>query len=312
MARRTHDIIFGVSGQAVAYRVAQGRPSSATFKVFRDITADDGEAEFSGDATVDSVSTSLSDSAGASNPNPRRLVLEDGTGVRVGRKYLLSEGGRREWIEPLEVDGGVVIARHALRGEYFAGASFESTYIEADIDDDWAADEDHLSDQEDPNPDYRIRWEISFSESSGHVAHSYFDLVRTPGGHGVTFHAIDSRWPGLMDALPYAHEGDRGQSIIDSAWRAVRGDIDAGAGLNDAAIRKPDAVDEAVILRVGMQMGQIGRAPGGIPPADFAQLTQAQYERHMERHFYHATGQPVAEGTGGGASFPSAVPRFVK
>lgn len=298
MARRTEDVVFGRAGQVLLLRVPQGRPASATFSVFADSVGDDGEEEFSGAATVDAVNTTVSTASGAGQADPRRLDLASTAGIVAGRKYLLNEGQVSEWVEPLQVTATHVRLRHPLVHAYSVAAAFVSTYIEAAVDDGWAADRGNISDLSDPNPDYRVRW-VSVIGGEEREAYSFFDLVRAPFQHAVDIADVALRFPGVADMLHASDRADQARALIDAAWRMVRLEL-AAAGLNDAAIMENEALDEAVTYAARRILAEGGTHPRTMDAAAFAELSVGAYERFMEKHFV-VKPPPTAKGSDSGA-----------
>ena len=116
--------------------------------------------------------------------------------------------------------------RHPLAGYYTTGATFVGTTITAAIDATWVADVSKLSVPTDPNPGYRVRWEIVVSGAT-YVAYSYFDLVRTPIVCQVDIDDINARAPGLEDSIPTEYAVEQGRPLVAAAWSAVQADLAA-------------------------------------------------------------------------------------
>jgi hypothetical protein len=310
MARRTEDVVYGRTGQTLLLRVPQGRPSAATFEVFAESVGDDGTAEFSGTATVDTVNTTLSAAAGPAQADPRRVELASTTGIIAGRKYLLSEGQVAEWVEPIEVAGAYVRLRDRLLHNFTTSATFVSTYVSADVDDVWVADRANLSDLSGPNPDYRVRWVATVGGVEREV-YSFFDLVRAPFEHAVSIGDVALRFPGVAEMLHASDRTDQARALIDSAWRMVRLEL-AASGLNDTAIMEHEALDEAVTYAARLVLAEGGTHPRSMDAAGFAEIARATYERFMEKHFLVLLRPRVAVGSDSAAVTKTAQPFWVK
>jgi hypothetical protein len=298
MARRTDDIVFGQVGQRLLHRVQQGRPSNAAFQVFAESVGDDASPEFVGEAALDSVDTTLSAIAGATLADPRRIPIASTAGIVRGRKYLISDDGQSEWVEPLVIAADHVRIRDRLAGSYTAAAAFVSTYLAADISDAWVADRTNLSDLADPNPDYRVRWLIAIDDQPL-VAYSYFDLVRSTFEHAIDIADIARRMPGVVEMLTVADRLDQAHAIIDDAWRTVRLDL-AGLDVNDAALREDESVDEAVTLAARLLLAEGGLHPRAFSAAEFLMMARERYERFFEKHFAARLRVPIASGSDSG------------
>lgn len=294
MPRRTEDIVWNVTGQTLRHRAPQGRPTSATFKVFAESMGDDGTPEFTGAATVDSVNTTVSSSSGASQSDPRRLNVASTAGVVVGRKLLVAEGQKQEWVEPLQVGTGYLLLRDRLLGDYTTAATVQSCDITAAVDAAWVADLSNLSDLSDPNPDYRVRWSIVIAGVT-HIAYSFFELVRAPRVLHVDLVDLGARWPGLAEMLGRADQGDQGRSILEGAWRMVRVEL-AGINLNDTAVMEDERLDEAVIHAAFVVLAEAGIHPRAFAPVEYVRIKAERFDRFIEQHFKIGKGVPRAGG----------------
>jgi hypothetical protein len=311
MARSTTDIIFGVTGQTAAYRCLQGRPTSATFDVFEDYADDDATAEFSGSATVDSVSTSVDASSGNSQADPHKISLTATTSIVTGRKYLISENSKQERVEPIEiVSADYIRVRHPLRNDYTTAATFVGTTITAAIDSTWVADAGNISDHMDPNPDYRVRWEILVGGDTI-VAYSYLDLVRSTVTHQIDIGDLNDRAPGLHDTLPQEYEATQGRALIDAAWRSVQAKL-SSLRIDTDALRDDQFTDELTILRALNLLAMGGWHPAGMSTSDYIAETRSDYDRFIEQHLQVKIAHPLASGSSSGATTVSALPFWSK
>jgi hypothetical protein len=304
------DILFGVTGQSITYRAMQGRPSSATCTVFDDGTDDDGTAEFTVAATVDSVSTGITTSAGPSQADPTLFGVSTTAGFQVGRKYVLSEEGVREWVEVVEILASSVRVRYPLKNDFTVAAVIDGTTLSAVVDATWVASEDNLSDNGNPFPDYRARWEYVVGGVT-YVSWSYFDVVRGIVAHEVDIADVTARQPGLHDSLPVDYVRDQGRAFVDSAWRAVRADFQS-VGMDVAAVRDDEVIDELVILRCLWMFAESGWRPPQFDSATFVELKRTGYERFWEQHIKVTNKHPVAAGTGANAERAAARPLWRK
>lgn len=307
--RSTTDLVFGVLGQTLSLRVMQGRPTSATFTVLEDYANDDAAAEFSGTATLDAVTTVLTAASGAGQTDAHRINLTT-TGIVTGRKYLLSEGQRQEWIDPIEVGTGYIRARHPLANAYTTAATFVGTTITAAVDATWVAAEANISDHLDPNPDYRVRWAIVIGGVT-HIVYSYFDLVRSTVTHQVDIEDLNSRAPGLHDRLPTEYRAEQGRPLIDAAWRSVQAKL-ASLRIDTDALREDQSIDELVILRALYMLAMGGWHPLGMSSGEYITETRTDYERFVEQHFQVSLMHPVATSSGAGVDVVRAQPFWSK
>lgn len=288
-------ITFGVAGQVLSFQSLAGAASAATFSAFKDTATDDSTPEFSGAATLDTVATTLSAVAGPAQANPQRVPLTSTAGVTAGRRYLLSESSRREWVDVVEVGAGYALARYPLVSDYTTAATFVGTTLTAAVPDVWAASTTNLVDPADPAPRYRCRWLMTIAGAQV-VAYSYFDLAIADIGHSVQIGDINARAPGLKDSLPTDYRIDEGRPLIAEAWRSVRLDV-AASGVDTLAVRNDEVLNELVILRCLRALAEGGWKPMGFDLASYIQLTTSNYDRFFERHILPIT--KLATGTGG-------------
>lgn len=282
--RATSDIVYGVTGQTLRHRVRSGQPSAATFAVYADDAADDDDPEFSGTATVDTVSTTLLSAAGASQSDPTLIELTSTAGIVAGRQYLIAKGGKREWVCPAEVLSGSIYTNAPLQNDYaVSGSTFKGCDVTAAVDATWVADSGNLSDPQNPDPDYRVIWTITI-DGATRLELTFFDLVRGGLGHGVTMHDVESRLWNVLEDIPVAHRGDQGQRIIDAAWEDVQSLL-AGQRVNDAAVRDAALIDQLLMKQIRLTFAINGFAPRGMAPDLAITLAREDMQRFFERHF---------------------------
>jgi hypothetical protein len=307
MARTTTDIIYNVTGQTLTYRVLQGQPSSATYIVLEDTSDDDATAEFSGSATVDSVSTTVDVTSGLGQVDQHKISLAATTSIAVGTKYLISDNSKKEWVEPIEiVSADYIRVRHPLRNSYSTSATFVGTTISAAVDSTWVAAEENISDHLDPNPDYRVRWAYVVSGVT-YIAYSYLDLVRSTVTHQVDIEDLNARAPGLHDTLPFEYQSQQGRSLIDSAWRATQAKL-ASLQIDTDAIRDDQFIDELVILRSLYMLAMGGWKPLGMSSSEYIAETRTDFERFIEQHIQVTLKHPLASGSSAGVEIVNRPP----
>ncbi|TXH41028.1 MAG: hypothetical protein E6Q97_38490 [Desulfurellales bacterium] len=303
------DLVFGISGQTLNRRVLPGRPSTASFAVFSDRVGDDETAQFSGTATIDATTTTTTAAAGYNTANPRALALTSATGFVVGRKYLLSGSGQREWVEPIELVGNAMTVRHAISGNYASGAMLESTYITAAVDDIWAASTASLSDALNPWADYRVRWQYQVA-GVDYVEYDELDLLRKNAMHNISIDDLAARMPGLRDRMPVDYRQDNGASIIDATWRALSAEL-AGIGKDLASQHYGTVMDEAMIRRGRLLVTEGGWAPHGIEWVSYLEFARADWAKFFDEHFRIVARGPQT-GVAGDAERVPAKPMWIK
>lgn len=311
MPRRTVALTYNVLGQTLELFVKNGRPSSATFAVYRQYDVTDATPEFSGAASVDSPNTTLNGSAGPSQADPNRVPLASVAGIAAGKRYLIAQNALQEWLDIVEVGATYVRARHPLQNDYTTGATFQSTYLSAAVDATFIQDLNKLSDLVDTAPDYRVKWTITIGGVSLPV-YSFFDVVRAAVGHDVELSDIDLAAPGVIDSMPVQYRAEGGRPLIDRAWSSVRAHFMA-LRLDVNAIREAEVIDELVILRAVKALAEGGWAPLGVDKTEYLRTARENYNTFVETHFQVTLKHAVQEqGAAFGASRSNSLPSWSK
>jgi hypothetical protein len=294
-------ITFGITSQTLEFRSLRGIPTSGTFKVFADYAGDDDTVEFEGSVTVDTTNTTIDAASGQGQTDPHKVNLTATTGITTGRKYLISEASKREWVEPIEiVSADYIRARHPLVNAYTTAATFVGTSMTAAVDSTWVAAEENLSDISDPNPDYRVRWSYVVGGVT-YVDFSYFDLVRAPAGHQVDISDLNAYAPGLKDSLPTEYKLEQGRPLLDAAWRSVRSEL-FNLSINVDSMRDSELLDELVIHRALVVLAMGGWKPSGFDSVpEYLTEVRSQYERFLEKNFAVTVKTPLDTGNTGAA-----------
>lgn len=297
--RRIAALTYGITGQTLDVLVRLGRPTSATFEVFRQSATDDGTPEFQGSATVDTPNTTLASAAGPAQSDPARIPLTSTTGIVKDRRYLLSQNSLQEWVDVVEVGSGYVRVRQQLQNDYTSGATFQSTYLTAAVNSSFIQNLSNLSDLLDTTPDYRVVWTVVVGGQT-YQLYTFFDVVRTPVLHNVEISDIDAAVPGLADTMPVELRAEQGRPLIDRAFSSVRADLVASQ-IDVNSLRDDEVMDELVILRTIRSLAEGGWAPPGVDKNLFLETSTKNYERFLERHIAVSLNHATASRDGASA-----------
>lgn len=312
--RRSQDLLYNVTVQSLLLMVRTGRPSSATFSVFRNYSDDEATAEFSGSATVDSVSTTVNASSGMTQADPQKINLASTTGIVLGRKYRLQQNAFYEWVEPVEIQASFVRVRYPLQNDYTSGATFQSTWLSGSVDATWIANKNNLSDLSDNAVDYRVKWTVVVSGVTT-VVYSHFDVVRSVQSHGLDIDDVNNRIPGLHDSLPVEYRQEEGRPLLDTAWDAVVSHF-ASLQVDVNELRDDYVLDELVLLRAIRVLAEGGWHPRDMDAIAFVELAQRNYNTFFDQHYAvmpkhqiqnnytSASAQTPAYGSGAGSLPP--------
>jgi hypothetical protein len=325
--RQNSVVIFAVTGQLLSHRVLQGRPTSATFAVFRDNADDNMTPEFSGSAAIDPVTTTLSAQAGQGTSDPQLVPLASTAGIQTGRKYLLAEASRRQWLEPVEINAGTIRTRHLLQTAFTSAATLQGTTISAAVDATWVADQNNITwfsntwyasgrygvmigDQNDPFPGFRVVWTFVV-DGQTYKEYSFFDVVRAVVSHHVDIDDVNARAPGLVDSLPLEYRAEDGRPLIDAAWLSVRAHL-TSVKIDVQSLRDDEVLDELVVLRSLRMLAETGWHPGAIDLGSYLKITTDNYNAFFSTHMQVTMKHRTAAGAGGAATLPEPLPFFRK
>src|SRR5688572_22100097 len=102
---KRQSLVYGQAGQEVEFfppEWVRGVPTGTpTYTIFEGAESNDGDSELTGNAAVDSVSTTVDQVSGYSLANRRRLYVAATTSLVRGRPYVLANAnGQRELVTP--------------------------------------------------------------------------------------------------------------------------------------------------------------------------------------------------------------------
>lgn len=276
------DILFGESGQSLAFDAPEGVPSSVTSVQVFAMTGGDALALDALDApALESVSTTFDADSGAAQADPTICNLAATASLAIGRSYLATDAlGQTELVQVRAITSGASVRSYfPLALNYASGDAFASTRITAALDATWVADANNVSDDSDPNPGYRVRWEYVVSGKT-YVHHTTMDLVRYAGETLVTPIDMESYYPNWADMLPSFHVADSGRRLIAQAYRDVMFDLHQ-IEVPDEQVRNPDVRDELVKLKTVARALRL-RFYEGAASADQAELAQRDYQARLD------------------------------
>lgn len=304
-------LLYNVTGQELFWDAPEGRPSAVTsVTVYEASAGDDGETEAAttGSAAVESNPATTFDASSAAGQRVCNLTAT--TGVEVGRRYLATNAeGETEWVEASEVEAGTVTARHNLFNSYAVGDDFESTRITVDVDSDWIASADNISDDMDPNPGYRVRW-VYVVAGFTCVQDSYFDVVRYRADHDVTALDVDAVMPGWIYSLPTEYREDQGAALIDAAYEDVTLDLHA-VDLPSEMLRNRKVL-RRLVIRKAILAGLRHQLRQGAPILDAVEDARGEYQSLLDSLVRVVSRTATAVDTSGGAGRRQAVSLWSK
>lgn len=318
--RATQELILVVSGVPSAQQYLHldcedRRPSAVADVQAWAASADDTsneEACTTGVAAVETnPSTTIATAAvGPAQSDPTAMVVSSGTGVVVGRQYLITEDntGANEFFEVVSVNGTTIKAKHPLKNDYSVGSTVQTTRWSIAVDTTWIADVSNLSPTFSPNPTYRLRWSATVNGNST-VYQTGFDVVRYPVNHGVTGLHVEAAHRGWLDRLPPDHQIDQGRALIEAAYQSVKFEL-YGDGKADQAVRNPELLARLVVMRCPLEAlyDNLNRGANVTAAVDVAEKRW----RQIYDQTFRAPIAAIDETGGGGASTNEPLPLWVR
>lgn len=306
---RHQDIEYNVTGQSLVWDCPEGRPSAVTSATVYSIsTGDDGTAETAttGIAAVETnPNTTIDAATGFGQSNPRVVYVAATTGFAVGRDYLItSADGAKEWFRCVEIDSGVsVTAAYPLQNAFASADTVQSTRISISVLDAFIQDVNNVSDDMDPNPSYRVRWQYTVGGVE-YVHDGYFDVVRYTSGHSVSPADMEAFVPNWQHNLPTYHQHDQGRRLIDEAFNQVRWDLHE-SDKADEMLRSADGIDELVKHRAWVQL-ELAQLQAGQGDTTGLDLALRMYRSRLDQLVRVVSRLPESTSTSGAATIVPA------
>lgn len=311
-------LIYNLTGQVVQLYLPEqevityGPPTAAAaYSAWRGDRSNDDTAEFSGTATLDAVSTTVSAAAGASQAIRRQVTLTSVSNIKPRTSYVLANvSGQREIVTPWEVGAAVVKLENELRNDYpitsstFKGLrhyfTIDSSFIQdaAKINAFTALDHGDIIRRVEPSPPYRLRWRYTTADGIAREHWTYFDVVRQRGTHNVTAADLRAHFPDILDEEWRSQRGQQFAQQIDAGWDRFCFDLRC-TGYPIDALREGPVVDELVLRASLMIIAAGGAAPGSRELNDYIRETREDYTRMFERAIGGALKAWIDTGTTG-------------
>jgi len=296
MRRFDHvSLIYGRTGQVVSFYppdavvTAEGAPTiAATYSVWRGIQGNNETALLAGSATLDTVSTTLTASAGYSQTNRRALTLSSTSNTGVGERYCIGSAdtvARREIVTLAQISSSTAaVAEEELSFDYASGSTFkglrhyftiDSTFIQTESNINvWGSQSGGILDPmvfgaNYPNtaaPSYRVRW-VYATGSTTRETWTTFDVCRKPAQANLSITDLRSVAPDLPYLEPAAQFGQNWAPQLVRAEMDVALDI-RGDGYDPNAINDPEFYDRLVLWKWAVNVGY-ALWIGGTKPAWF-------------------------------------------
>lgn len=303
LASRTA-IVYGLTGQTLSFTPPEyelrrfGPPTgAATYAVWRGVDSNDQSSMFSGTATLDSVSTTVSSASGTSQANRRKLSLTSVSGISANASYAVANAvGEREIVTPYEVDSGYLLLGNELAFDYPISTStlkgiahtftvdptFVNTVSNINAYGTLFYRSQFLYATTNGNaPPYRVRWVYATGDGVTRYAWTYFDLVRQNTKHNVTVADLRAVFPDISDREWREQRGQQFAAQLDAAWELVRWDVEA-KGVPIDQVRDQWHLDELVRSAALMVIAEAGIVPGGRDTEPWVKERQDKYRARID------------------------------
>lgn len=272
---RTHvALTFNVTGQTIEYYppieeiIADAGPptSGATYAVFRGSQSNDDTPILSGTATLDSVSTTLQSTAGPSSADRSLMQLTSGTGVVIGRRYLLTNiatnGSQRQVIIPKFISTNFVNHEADVWTNFDLLSTFKGLRHVFTVDSAFIALSSNINiygtlvdrvlpfdtgDTATAAPPYRVRWTYTTGGGTMRTHWTTFDVCRAPAQHHVTVENVRAMVPDIIWNEWTQQRGQDFMPQIHEAFERLRFDIRM-AGYDPNMVTDPLIMDRLTTL----------------------------------------------------------------
>ena len=315
-------LIYGRTGQVVPFYppdaevIAEGAAAAATYSVWRGTQSNEQTPLFTGTATLDAVSTTISGSTGYSQANRRSLTVAATTGFVVGERYLASQvynSPQREIVtvatattatgatveEDLSFDYPASSTFKGLLQTFTIDATFITTPSNINI---WGAYQSGLIfptvlGEGTKAPSFRVRWVYVTGGTTTRESWTTFDVVRKPAKSNLSFQDLR---PLLPEATYREWSSQRGQDFapqLQFAEERLEIDIRA-AGYDQDGV--PDQQIWTYCLKLGWQAAIAWAllSSGGREEAWMAKA-EDRYKAEVNRLFAAARVAQIDVGTTG-------------
>lgn len=243
------DIVYNRTGQNLSWQAPERPASVESVKVVQAHEGDDTTEQdaTTGSVSIDPANTTTDAAAGLGEANPKLIPLAATSDVARGFHYILRDATSRfqVWVQVTHIVAGVSVrSRVPLLNTFVSGSTFEGTVVFKGMDPTWIADLNNISDSS-PNPGYRAIWSWTDANGVQRTDYSFFDLTRRAGQHNVKPTDMEFLIPGWIKLLPRDHQIDKGEGLLDEAYRQVKIDLHQ-QDIPDQMVRHQDIIDELV------------------------------------------------------------------
>jgi hypothetical protein len=282
MDRRTQ-IVYNQTGQVLELyppEWVRGVPSgTTTYSVWAGTAGLDTDAEFSGNATSDSVATTVDAASGVSQSNRRRINLTATTNIVKDYLYVVTTtNGESELVKVVGINSAnYVDVECDLAYDYANTNTFKGLRQYFTIDATFVATQSKINDLSNP---YKIRWKYTIG-TTVYYYWTFFDLVRMPVTHSVNIYDVMAIWPDIWQEEPESVYGSKWYQQINMAWDQVAFDL-RNYGVETSQIRDADR-NMLTIARFARNVAEMGITQGGLDPSENLRVRSENYSNMLEQ-----------------------------
>jgi hypothetical protein len=284
-------VVLGWTSQKVRH-VPMGVVSSPTF-VLEDLGLDpdaDDRVIASGNATAASWTLTSTAIAGPTQRNGHRISTSATGSASIGAPaVIVAPDGTRELFEVAALSTNSYIeSAGKLAGVYPIGSVVSGVLLEADVPDDWAADEERFKQRN----AIRLTWTYTLAgirQSRPEFVHWIRHNAAADGYVGEAVLRVNKLYPNIV--------------LTDGAKVDVIAELMADEVADDIREREREpetllvgsAGRRILVARVLMHLGEMGWAPGNQPRETWAAERRADYEAKLDRLTIGTAGQTSAD-----------------
>ena len=223
----TQELLFGIGSQVLVLDAPEPLQSVNSVTV-RELVNDDtapAEDATQGSAAVAANPRSITAAAGYGQANRRTITVANSSNVVTGQRWVIAADAETRWetFEVVNVETTTITARHPILNDYASGDTISCLRWTIAVRDAWAADLTNLSPNLNPNPRYRVAWDVTLADapSTRRIYETNFDLVRHAAVCPVNPIDVVEAFGGWLDLLGPDDRATQGREVIAEATRLV-------------------------------------------------------------------------------------------
>lgn len=312
----TQELLFGIGSQVLVLDAPEPLQSVNSVTV-RELVNDDtapAEDATQGSAAVAANPRSITAAAGYGQANRRTITVANSSNVVTGQRWVIAADAETRWetFEVVNVETTTITARHPILNDYASGDTISCLRWTIAVRDAWAADLTNLSPNLNPNPRYRVAWDVTLADapSTRRIYETNFDLVRHAAVCPVNPIDVVEAFGGWLDLLGPDDRATQGREVIAEATRLVKLDL-YRRSIADQALRNAE-VQAALIINRTIYLTLADNARRGSATPEQAETARLDYEALLNGLVDSAVLAVDAVGGGGATTVVATGERLLR